>query len=118
MDEDVDLFAELLNEPEVKPKKPKKQPKPKKADAPEHTGPLGVLSQSRICSYCRSINPDTTRRAMYSVNGEPMCAPHAMYVLSCICVDNNYPVTIITTGIDLARQSNWTVPINQAQDEA
>ena len=57
----------------------------------EHKGPLGVLRLPGTCAFC----PGELRvKAMYSVNGVPLCTPHAMYQLSKICVDNGYHVQV------------------------
>lgn len=58
-----------------------------------HKGPLGVLIQSDYCVMCARQNGPKVK-VMYSVNGDPLCSPHAMYVLSKICMDNGYEVTI------------------------
>jgi hypothetical protein len=88
---DLDTITKLLKEQE-KPQPPKKvsnEPKP-------HEGPLGVLLQSDNCKMCARGDNFRTKniRAMYTVDGTPLCTPHAMYVLSCICVENGYEVQI------------------------
>lgn len=55
-------------------------------------GPLDVLLQSQNCQMCaRNESPFSKRvTAMYTVEGTPLCALHAMYALSKICVQNGY----------------------------
>jgi hypothetical protein len=55
-----------------------------------HKGPLGVLRLPGYCTFC----PGNMSKAMYTVNGVPLCTPHAMYQLSKICVDNDYHVQV------------------------
>lgn len=56
-------------------------------------GPVDVLTQPKPCVMCiRQNGPEV--KAMYTVNDDPLCSPHAMYILSAICVDNGYDVSI------------------------
>lgn len=88
---DLDTITQLLEQE----KKPQKPPAPKKVSDP-HKGPLDVLLQSDRCSMCARGDNYRTRniQAMYTVNNIPLCTPHAMYVLSCICVENGYEAQI------------------------
>lgn len=55
--------------------------------------PLEVLIQSDYCAMClRENGPKVS--TMYTVNKTPLCAAHAMYRLSLICVDNGYKVEV------------------------
>jgi len=56
----------------------------------DHKGPLGVLTRPGYCTWC----PGNIAKAMYTVNGIPLCTPHAMYQLSVICVENDYNVQV------------------------
>ena len=91
---DLDAITQLLEQE----KKPQRAAAPKKvSNEPDpHEGPLGVLLQSENCKMCARGDNYRTKyiRAMYTVNGTPLCQPHAMYVLSCICVENGYEAQI------------------------
>lgn len=68
----------------------------KPSDPRPLSGPLEVLIQSEYCVMCARNNHSVSKSvtAMYTVNGDPLCAAHAMYKLSLICVDNGYKVEV------------------------
>lgn len=55
--------------------------------------PVQVLIQSDWCQMCLRQNGPQVN-SMYTVNGETLCTPHAMYVLSFICVNNGYKMDV------------------------
>lgn len=98
---DFETIQALLTKPEPKPK-----PVSTRQPVQRHEGPLDVLIQSGYCVMCARHESRPKVKTMYSVNGDALCAPHAMYTLSKICLDNGYKVKVECKSDESSSVSN------------
>jgi len=65
--------------------------------------PVEVLIQPECCNMCKRQNGPEVK-VMYTVNGEPLCFPHAVYVLSWLLLDNGVDVEVAGKVPDMPGQ--------------